>query len=157
MFKRILVPLDGSPVAEQALPYAVWLGQQAGAELILVRVVPSAVTSPPRYSIAEAEAWLMRQAEKKQEAEAYLAALAKRPDLRSLRVRHLVFQGTTEETILSAIEHVEADAVVVSTRGRSGLVRWLLGSVADHIVKHASVPVLLVRSIETPPQEEAGG
>jgi nucleotide-binding universal stress UspA family protein len=49
---------------------------------------------------------------------------------------------------------VEADAVVVSTRGRSGLVRWLLGSVADHIVKHASVPVLLVRSIETPQQDE---
>jgi nucleotide-binding universal stress UspA family protein len=150
MFKKILAPLDGSAWAEQALPYALWLSQQSGAQLILVRLVPSAVIPPPKYSIADAETWLISQAQQKQEAERYLAEVVGRPELRALRPHHLVLEGPIGATLVRAVEQLAVDAVVLATRGRRGLVRWVLGSVADHVVKHASVPVLLVRAQENP-------
>jgi nucleotide-binding universal stress UspA family protein len=150
VYKKILAPLDGSAWAEQALPYALWLSQQSGAQLILVRVAPSAVIPPPRYSIADAESWRISQAQQKQEAERYLAEVVRRPEVRALRPHHLVLEGPTGETLVRAVEHLAVDAVVVATRGRSGLARWVLGSVADHLVKHVSVPVLLVRAEEKP-------
>jgi nucleotide-binding universal stress UspA family protein len=153
MFDKILVPLDGSAWAEEALSYAIWLTQESGGQLILVQVVPSAVIPPAKYGIAEAEPWLIRQSQEKQEAEQYLAEVVQRPELRRLRPRHLVVEGPTAETLVRTIEQLEADAVVIATRGRRGLVRWVLGSVADHVVKHASVPVLLVRAAENPETE----
>lgn len=148
MFKKILIPLDGSLLAEKALPYAVWLSKQSDGQLIFLRVVPSPVIAPARYSIAEADAWLARQSEERQEAEEYLARMAARPDLQPLRPHPLIYEGDAAEMIVRAAEHLDVDAIILSTRARGGLARWILGSVADHVVRNTSIPVLLLRDEE---------
>lgn len=148
MFKKILIPLDGSLLAEKALPYAVWLSKQSDGQIIFLRVVPSPVIAPARYSIAEADAWLARQSEERQEAEEYLARMAARPDLQPLRPHPLIYEGDAAEMIVRAAEHLDVDAIILSTRARGGLARWILGSVADHVVRNTSIPVLLLRDEE---------
>jgi nucleotide-binding universal stress UspA family protein len=148
MFRKILVPLDGSLLAEKALPYAVWLSKQSGGQIIFLRVVPSAVIAPARYSIAEADSWLARQSEERQDAEEYLAVMMQRGDLQPLHPQPLIYEGDAAEMIVRAAEHLDVDAIILSTRGRGGLARWILGSVADQVVRSTSIPVLLIRDEE---------
>jgi nucleotide-binding universal stress UspA family protein len=148
MFKKILVPLDGSLLAEKALPYATWLSKQSGAQIVLLRVVPSAVIAPARYSIAEADSWLARQSQERRDAEEYLAVMMQRSDLQPLHPQPLIYEGEAAEVIVRAAKHLDVDAIILSTRGRSGLARWILGSVADQVVRSTSIPVLLIRDEE---------
>ncbi|MBX3001235.1 MAG: universal stress protein [Caldilineaceae bacterium] len=148
VFQKILVPLDGSLLAEKALPYAIWLSKQSSGQLVFLRVVPSPVIAPARYSIAEADAWLVRQSEERREAEEYLAAMAARPDLQPLRPHPVIYEGDAAEMIVRAAGHLGVDAIILSTRARGGLARWILGSVADHVVQNTAIPVLLIREEE---------
>ena len=145
--RRILVPLDGSPLAAQALPLAAELAASAGAELLLLQVllpftelVPALAPTgrmlqvPPDVLDAERE-----------QARQYLAseAAATRP---GLRVTPLVEFGYPAETILHEAERQRADVIVMATHGYSGLRRWVLGSVADKVLHAAHAPLLLVRA-----------
>jgi nucleotide-binding universal stress UspA family protein len=75
MFQRIVVPLDGSPLAEQSLPYAAELRRLSGGALLLARIVPSPTVPPARFSMVDAEVWPIRQAQLEQEAVDYLGSV----------------------------------------------------------------------------------
>ena len=144
MFRTVLVPLDGSPFAEQALPWALCLARRAGAALDLVRGhVLYALTQP-------AAAWApfdpVAEAECKQEECAYLNAVARRlTAVAPVAVRRTLVDGYETEGILRRVQDDRADLVVMATHGRGPLGRFFLGSVADVLVRETSVPVLLVR------------
>jgi len=141
-----LVPLDGSPIAEQALECATALASTIGARLVLAAVEPTVgdvnlaeVGVVPYWVVAEHEAALLRLNE-------YLKQTATRLAHMGLTVETRLAEGNPAEEILriSATEH--ADLIVMTTRGRSGMERLLLGSVAAKVLQSADIPVLLARA-----------
>jgi nucleotide-binding universal stress UspA family protein len=135
VFKRILVPLDGSPLAERALPYAGAVAGASGARLVLLRAAQAHTF--PGVDPREAQVAVVR------EAEEYLAAVAggmAAPEA----VEQAVFYGPAVEAIGTEIRLRAADLVAMSTHGRSGLGRWIYGSVAEQVLRQSEVPVLLV-------------
>ncbi len=132
-FRTILVPLDGSPLAEQALPVALELARLARASLVLVR---SAESSPARDSgrpQREAEDYLRQVGE-------VLARTATAPILRH------VLSGDPAEQLSRFIASQRPDLVVMATHGRSGLARWILGSVTERLLTGRVAPLLLLRA-----------
>lgn len=135
--RRILVPLDGSPLAEAALPHAIGLARRSGAELMLASVRDDVVSAIPAHLLAEVEStWpeLHR---------AYLSTLSEK-----VGGRLETTTGQPAQEIVNWTESQRADLVVMGTHGRRGLSRWLVGSVADKVMRHSHCPVLLVRSPE---------
>jgi nucleotide-binding universal stress UspA family protein len=146
MFRTVLVPLDGSTLAEQALTPACRIAEKFGSALLLLRVVslerslPSLPLLAPR---GEAEAGAAPRPVM-DEAEAYLTGLSLPVPIRSVRTQ--VLAGAPPELIVATAASSEVDLIVMSTHGRTGLVRLLYGSVAEAVLRGASVPVLLVPS-----------
>ena len=135
---RVLVPLDGSPRAERALPKALeLLSDSPSATLILLRAAEA--TSLPGIDPIEAQVAVVR------EAESYLDAIAARLADRSLtRVVRSVWYSSAAKAIVEAARVRHADVIVMSTHGRSGLGRLLLGSVAESVLRGTRTPILLV-------------
>ena len=142
MYKRILVPLDGSDLAEQALPHAVNQARCFQAELILLRVLEPL----PRYFNPSISA--VRQAEQVTEslAREYLERLAADVRESGVPVQVVTIAGSTHKTIVQFAEENRVDLIVLSSRGRSGASRWLMGTVADRVVRGASMAVLVVHA-----------
>jgi nucleotide-binding universal stress UspA family protein len=142
MYKRVLIPLDGSLMAEQALPHAVAQAKQFHAELILLRVVEP-FAHARGMSLADLEQirrqttiWI----------DEYLERIAADIQQQEVLVRKVTIDGHPHTGIAEFAETNQVDLIVMSTRGQSGLSRWLMGSVADRVVRGANVPVLLVRA-----------
>jgi nucleotide-binding universal stress UspA family protein len=131
MFERILVPLDGSSRAELILSQVGRLLRRKDSKILLLRVVSSQKGAGKQ----EREA-----------AEKYIDDLIRRYSGRGARVGGRVVAGSIAESILAACEREKATMIAMTTHGRAGLSRWLLGSVAEKVVRASSVPVLLVRS-----------
>lgn len=143
MYKKILVPLDGSKVAEGVLPHAKSLAYSEGAELILLTVAANPAMDFVFSDPGLAESAVQEQEEK---SKTYIAAIEN--DLKSagFRVSTLMRVGSVAETILGVAEEVQADVIAMSTHGRTGAARWLLGSIAERVVHNSKVPVLLIRA-----------
>jgi nucleotide-binding universal stress UspA family protein len=148
MFRKILVPLDGSALAEEALPYALHLIREMGGELVLLHVVTPVIFATPMHNIATADVWTTIYTQQQEEGAAYLAEVARREDIAAFHPEVLVQEGQVADVILSTVENQAVDTIVMATHGRGGIARWVLGSQADRIVRHSSVPVLLVRTTE---------
>ena len=135
---RVLVPLDGSPLAEKALPKALeLLSDSPRATLILLRAVQA--TSLPGIDPIEAQVTVVR------EAESYLAAIAAQlADRGFTRVVRSIWYSTAAKAIVEAARVRDADVIVMSTHGRSGLGRLLLGSVAESVLRDTRAPLFLV-------------
>jgi nucleotide-binding universal stress UspA family protein len=142
MYKTILVPLDGSELAEAVLPHVEELAQCAGAEIVLVRVAVN-----PAFEYAFADPMLARANEENAEAQAgsYLQDMASRFQAAGFKVRSELGAGAVAPTILEIAQKVHPDLIAMSTHGRSGFARVVLGSVADEVLRGSNVPVLLVR------------
>lgn len=144
MFQRILVPLDGSPRAESAIPVAARLAQASGGNVILLRVVsPSldfqaSLTLEPRLAQTVIDVELA-------EAEQYLARLTVSPDLQDISTETVVLFGRPAPTILSVASSSHAGVIVLCSHGYTGLRRRVLGSTAEQVVHTASIPILLLR------------
>ena len=141
MFTSILVPLDGSPFAERALPVALGLARRSQARIELVhvddpRLDPSGIPMPdPRLD-----------SERRTGVHHALDALAGQLAARNAsEIRVTCLEGPVAQTLEDYITSSGPDLVVMSTHGEGGLSRLWLGSVADHLVRHSPVPVLLVR------------
>jgi len=136
MFRKILVPLDGSPAAEQILQK---LGEIANGdrEVHLLRVANA--SQLPGVDPAELQVNVLR------EAEEYLAALEARLRAEGLRVESHVRYGHPAEEIIEHIRHWRYDLVAMTTHGYGGLRRMLLGSVTNKVIRHARKPVLVIR------------
>jgi nucleotide-binding universal stress UspA family protein len=141
MYKKILVPLDGSPLAEAVLPHAEGLAKSEGAEIVLVCV---AVT-PPRYIFVHNPAEgnnIIHIIEK--ETEDYMKAEVAKLQDEGVKVTGITREGAATEKILEAAEDTHADMIAMSTHGYSGVQRWLMGSIADRVVRYSHIPVMLI-------------
>jgi len=141
MYKKILVPLDGSELAECVLPHvkAVASGSDAGKVILLRIVEPLPAGTPPAVDFE-----VVRQAGMKV-AEHYLAGMQAKLSKEGLAIETKVLTGRPAETITDFAKHEKVDLIALATHGRSGISRWVFGSVADRLVRSSSVPILLIR------------
>lgn len=149
MFKKILVPLDGSELSEAVLPHVKKLAETVGAEVILLRVITTPVseyvyTGLPTFPVPSLPVTSNRDLFA--QAEGYLQRVAFDyfPD-QPVTLQEL--GGPTTDSILGFAETQHVDLIAMTTHGRSGLSRMVLGSVTDEVVRRSHVPVLLVRPI----------
>jgi len=143
MYKKILVPLDGSDLAKIALGQAENLAKTFDAEIILFQVVPFM----PIYGSPELVTPLIVDEKQKEAVEKYLASLAEELKKRGLRVTATVKTGQqVAGEIIDFAKEVGADLIVMCTHGRSGISRWVLGSVALKLLTRSETPILLIRS-----------
>jgi len=145
MYKKILVPLDGSELAKRALDPAEKLAKSFDAELILFQVVPFM----PIYGSPELVTPLIVDEKQKEAAENYLTNLAEELKKKGFRVTATVRTG--QQIAVEVIDFAKesgADLIVMCTHGRSGITRWMLGSVALKLLTRGETPILLIRSKE---------
>jgi nucleotide-binding universal stress UspA family protein len=142
MYKRILVPLDGSKLAEQALPHAAVHADQFGAEIVLLKVLGPL----PEPSMAGRGVVRSAEAASAQIARDYLEGVAGGLRAQGLTAQTATVEGKPYVEIIRFAEENDTDLIVMSARGHSGLSRWLLGSVADRVVRGATVPLLLIQA-----------
>jgi nucleotide-binding universal stress UspA family protein len=138
MFTTILVPLDGSPIAERALPHATALARATGARLALIRAAQEHTVLGLNGPMARVSAM--------EEAESYLATVAARLRGEGFSVDTGVFHGGATEAIPAEAEIREANLIVMATHGWGGLGRLHYGNVAETILRRTTVPILLVRA-----------
>jgi len=137
-YQKILVPLDGSAVSEQILPEVEKLAASGDTAISLLRVAYAHTI--PGVDPTEAQVAVVR------EAEDYLATIEERLGKNGIQVDIHVRYGNDADEILNHCDQYDIDLVAMSTHGRSGVKRWLLGSVAEKVIRHATKPILLVRS-----------
>jgi nucleotide-binding universal stress UspA family protein len=142
MFKKILVPLDGSQLSQRALVPALALAQQTSAELLLVRVPTTDTLS---FAVSEA-----RQHELAQNALIYLETIRKSNEQPDLNIRTQVLEGDPSSAILDTARAEQTDLIIMSTHGYSGMTRWVLGSVTEKVLRSAACPVLAIRAARHP-------
>lgn len=138
MINTILVPLDGSPLAERALPHAEAIATATGARIALIRAVQEQSFLGKDKPAARVTAMA--------EAEAYLTEIAALLMTRGFTVDTSVGYGDTSTTILAEAEDREANLIVMATHGRGGLGRLRYGSVAEAVLRRTEAPLLLVRA-----------
>jgi nucleotide-binding universal stress UspA family protein len=154
--RRIMVPLDGSALAASILDQAVTFARLTGSELLLVSVVqPIPVLLPPFLWPPERLSESPQQREL--EARRYLVAVKRRLRDEGLKVQTRVTESSkVAREILQLARQEECSLIAMATHGASGLDRVMLGSVADQVVRHAEIPVLLLRPMEMAETVEAG-
>ena len=143
MYDRILLTLDSSLLAAKAIPHAVALTKAFQAHLCILSVVP-VIPDEGAGGPAAALAWEVQVAS----IEEYLAGVQQALKSQGVDAEIELRRGNVTEEVLHFSQKYEADLIVMSTHGRSGLGRWVYGSVADRVLRHADVPVLLVRISE---------
>ena len=156
MYRKILVPLDGSKLAECVLPHVDALARGAGAPKVVFVTVVEPVIPPARGELVFPEEERRRLEEAHIEnAGGYLQAVSGEARTRGLEASHAVLRGQPAEAIADYASAAGADLIVLATHGRGGLARWVLGSVADRVSRSSCVPVMVVRAPGCPPPESA--
>jgi nucleotide-binding universal stress UspA family protein len=142
MFRKLLVPLDRSPLAEQAVGQAAAIARASHAEMDLVLV-----HQPLPFAGFNDEPW---NAEQLNDEEKYLQWIAgELASGASVTATHAVVRGEAVDSICQRAWDVDADLIVMTSHGRTGMSRAWLGSVADGVLRHSAIPVLMLRSVET--------
>jgi nucleotide-binding universal stress UspA family protein len=145
MFKRILVPLDGSELAERAVPVAAQIARASGGSILLFGVVTAPIEYGSSFVPASSYGWGMEQDELKRVSE-YLQQTASLPLLEGVPVETQAMAEAVAPAILTAERTYQADLVIMSSHGYTGVKRWVLGSVAQKVARHSSAPVLVLRA-----------
>ncbi|MBI2854524.1 MAG: universal stress protein [Chloroflexi bacterium] len=146
VFGRALVPLDGSKTGEAALPYVEELAPRLGTEVILLQVVEHKYVPYATGAggfIPYQQEWL-DAAEKA--ARSYVASVEQKLKAKGITAKALVEQGAAADRIIEVAEKVGAHFIAMSTHGRSGVGRWVFGSVADRVLHSGKLPLVLVRA-----------
>jgi nucleotide-binding universal stress UspA family protein len=148
LYTRIIIPLDGSRLAERALSEAGQLARLTGEELLLLRVID--YSSRDHFGdfglLYEYEAMAKALEEERDLATAYLTDVSKRAAADGSAVTAKVVDGIAAKAIVGLCQ--PGDLIVMATHGRSGMKRWFIGSVAEEVLRPATVPVLLVRATD---------
>lgn len=143
MFNHILVPLDGSLLAERSIPHAEQFARVFGGKITLLQVLdPSPFHE--RQSAVEPLNWQIRKAE----ADMYLQGTAAKIRESGITVDHTIREGCAPENIVDFAQSENFDLVVMSSHGSSGLSRWSISSVVSKVLDKIYLPVLLVRAFE---------
>ncbi len=147
MYKNILVPLDGSPLAECVLPHVESIAKGCQTKSVtFIRVVePFYLPTGGEYAFSDKELQRL-EAEQVAQAQDYLKKLASQNKYAGVNVEAKVIQGRVVDSLVEYAEKNDVDLVVIATHGRSGISRWVWGSHADRILRAACVPVLMVRA-----------
>ncbi|HRW04829.1 MAG TPA: universal stress protein [Caldilineaceae bacterium] len=143
--RRLLLPLDGSALAENAIPLATLLAKTFDGELILLRVLDLPLPTlevkyPENHWVREAMQANFREAQRYLDDQGMLLKDA------GIRVRTIVRDGPPAEDILATATDEAVDLIVISSHGKGGPSPWTSGSVADKVMQHSRCPVLLVRN-----------
>jgi len=156
VYRRIVVPLDGSALAEQALPQAEGLARLTGAPLHLVWVIDPAGAGTLGTVVLHTDALALQLLleEERTAARDYLERIEQDMGDRQHAVSVEHRQGPAADELLAITQ--PGDLLVMATHGRGGLERWFLGSVAEAVIRRASVPVLLIRATPLAPDMAAG-
>ena len=145
MYKRVLIPLDGSRLAEGILPFILQIAGPLDLEVVLVYVVqpimPQAIEGTTHFTVYDVEARL-------NEARNYLTPVAADLRRQGVRVTTDVRKGEPVTEIVAAARDTGAGIIAMTTHGRSGLGRILFGSVAGAVLRQAEIPVLMMRLTE---------
>ncbi len=146
MYGKILVPLDGSKLAECVLPHIEALAKGCKAKsVILLRVVEPFVVLG-KYPVSQTTDPKAIDAENKAKAEEYLDHVARRLNFDGAKIKTEVVMGNAVETITDYATKNKVDLIIIATHGRSGVSRWVWGSVADRVLRSSCVPVFMVRA-----------
>ena len=144
MYQRILVPLDGSPLAEQVLPYVSALGKAFGASVTLFRVfdtVPESMSDPEHGVYIDRLATAFRNS-----AQEYLGRIkSAMPDLGD-SVSTSAHEGDAASLVVNEAANDPNTLIAMSTHGRSGITRWVMGSVTDKVLRATTNPLLIIRA-----------
>jgi nucleotide-binding universal stress UspA family protein len=143
MYKRIIVPLDGSPLAEQILSHVNVIAQRFESEIIFLYVIPTPV---PEFATPSLKPFKDSLQEQRRAPTRYLKSVSAKVEQEGIRTSYLIREGAVAETILEVAEFMQADMIAMSTQGRSGAQLLLLGSVTYQVVRHSPLPVLIIRS-----------
>ncbi|MDD4876443.1 MAG: universal stress protein [Dehalococcoidales bacterium] len=157
MFNRILVPLDGSRFASRALRYATELAHRFGAEIILIQVVkpttpilattgmmPGVVESPTLAELT-VQAAFTEDRRNTTRAKRYLSGKVRAIKSRDIKTSYQVIVGDPARVIRELSKKKHIDLVVMTSHGKSGLKRVIMGSVADEVIRESKVSVLIAR------------
>ncbi|MEK7443028.1 MAG: universal stress protein [Chloroflexota bacterium] len=150
MFRKILIPLDGSELAEQAMPAAMALARQSHGEILLLRVPVFETAVMPAfggYGVLYPEQSLEHS---RAEAREYLKSTQKNIAAPDVTCRALIVDGDVASAIVDVAKEENVDVIVMSTHGYSGMTRWVMGSVTERVLGDASCPVYVVRAPELP-------
>jgi nucleotide-binding universal stress UspA family protein len=153
MHKRILLALDGSTMAEQALGHAVEQAKRFRSELILLRAIGPSLQSGGLSTMELG--WVQEQMG--DWARDYLQSIATQVRAQGVPVRVVVVQDPAHKAITRFAETNDVDLIVICSRGQSGPSRWMMGSVADRVVRGATTPVLLVQAVGNGRREISAG
>ncbi|MDD5126547.1 MAG: universal stress protein [Dehalococcoidales bacterium] len=147
MYHNILVPLDGSELAECVLPHVQSIAKGCAVpDVTLVRAVePFRNISTGEYIFPEADIKRI-DAESKAAAKKYLEQVVSQLKKQGLNAKAEILTGRAADTIAPYANKIGADLIVIATHGRSGVSKWVWGSVADKLLRSACVPVLMVRA-----------
>lgn len=143
LFKKILIPLDGSAASEQALTFAGSLLDHAQEPVELLRIIPPLPLASPLRPLRTGQELVVE--EEKAAAEQYLSDLRARFKQVRAGFTHHVEVGHPASGILNRIEEVKPTLVAITTHGRSGISRWVRGSVAEKVLRSAQAPLFLVQ------------
>ena len=144
MYERILVPLDGSKLSESILPYAQSLAKTLNAELVLLHVIVSPVEEFDDSNKTPLVPKRSLEAELKRETTRYMKDLCMKLEKGGVHVTYLVRDGLVTEKILEDAEIMKADLITMSTHGRSGVRRLLMGSITEWMIKNSPIPVMVI-------------
>ena len=153
MYDKMLVPLDGSEVSELVLPYAIEFAKRCGSQVTLLQTVESlgqamatmAPADPVLVTPQTTESILEGIEAEQQAAREYLTGIAARFKGEGIDTGTVVASGSPGTEIIHYVDEQEINVVAMSSHGRGGLGRAILGSVADHVMHHTTVPVLVLR------------
>jgi nucleotide-binding universal stress UspA family protein len=152
LFNKILVPLDGSQLATNALQPAMFVAKATGGLILLLRVpvyqktkLPERVTAVyNRLRPPEEKQWVQQRVER------YLKSIRQMALGQEIRFETLVLDGDPASVIVDTAESQDVDLIIMSTHGRGGLARWWLGSVTEKVLRATGRPILIVRSEAMP-------
>jgi nucleotide-binding universal stress UspA family protein len=151
MFNHILIPLDGSSLAECVLPHAVGIARAFAAQVTVLRVVEQPPVTGPLRSV-DPLSWNIV----KSEAEAYLNGVALRLQEVDLQVEIVLLEGHVSESVIQFARDSNVDLIVLSSHGRSGLSGWNVSSVVQKILVRSYLPTMIVRAYQPTTSELTG-
>ncbi len=161
MYSKIMVPLDGSDLAECVMPHVTAIiSAFKSKEVVLARVVnpvrlPISVPARGNFGFTEKDRQQLDRNRKK-DAEIYLEKMVGSLDIPGTVFNFTLLEGNPASMLVDLANDNEVDLIVIASHGRSGVSRWVMGSVAERIVRTSCVPVMMVRAPGCEPKAESG-
>jgi nucleotide-binding universal stress UspA family protein len=145
MYKKILAPLDGSELSECSLEHVTAIAKGCAVpSVVLLYIVEPVEGYAVEYTRISAEAIDAMKKEFRAKTEKHLAKMANKLKKNGVNVSTVTVEGKPSDEILNYADKNQVDLIIMSTHGSSGLTRWAFGSVADKVIRHSPVPVLVI-------------